>query len=113
MVRRVSREMKDTAGQVPQLELLIVLEETVKGLLEGGLLESINRRERLLHLRDSLSDTDRDVSAQLTLEVLCGSKMVSVCMSLSDARESMLDMNTTHERIHRTECDEQSAHCAV
>ena len=71
MVRGVSRQMHDAARQLAELELLVVIEVTVERLLERSwVVQTIYRRECLLHLLDPPPDADGDVSAKLLLDIL-------------------------------------------
>ena len=84
MVGRVSWEMQHLARQFPEFELLVIGEIDIEGVVERGVVYSVDGRKSLLDLLDALADADGDVPSELLLQVLRRRQVV--CMGVCFAK---------------------------
>jgi hypothetical protein len=71
MVRGVSREVYDAAGEPAELELLVIPEVDIEAVLgQCRVVETIHGREGLLHLCNTRADTYRYMSSETALQIL-------------------------------------------
>lgn len=98
MVRGVPRKVHDAARQLPELKLLVVIKVAVERLLEGSrVVQSVDRRERLLYLLDPPPDTHRYVTTELLLDILSRSEMVGMSVGFARYRAVSKSVSSVDE----------------
>lgn len=87
MVRRMTRQVDDLTLKFSQLEHLVVLEVSVKGIFEDGwVVKTVDFCKGFLDESDSVADGNLDALAKLLLQVLRSSEMVGVCVGFPEKR---------------------------
>ena len=104
VIWRVTRKMQDVACNVAKRELCVIFQVNIERVLEKRrVVEAVHRRERLLHLCDTLANAHRNI-AQTGLEILgrCQVIRVRVRLPIQASHQPKLDYTGNVGSMWRT-----------